>query len=380
MDTGRIFRGKIEKLAAGGAGILKFDGKTVFMEGTAPGDLVAGRIVSGKGAWARGELLEILDPSPMRTEPRCPVYGVCGGCNLQHISYTGQTAEKGRLLREIFVRTGGLDALPQIQAAAPWEYRNRMQFHRAGARAGLKARRGKEVIALGDCPVADPGIRGALRQGGLKAPPDKERFTVYSRGDLFLVEGVKPRGKTEILGKGLTIDGGVFFQSNAEALEALIPGLLAALEDADPSLPGADVYCGVGTMAAFLQERFGTLDLVEENPLALDLARKNVKGEGIRCFRQRAEDWAAQTKRQYGFMVADPPREGLHPAFRRFLAEKGPPIFVYISCDPVTLARDSAALTGPPARIYTLKSLKMYDFYPQTSHIESMAVFRREGA
>jgi 23S rRNA (uracil1939-C5)-methyltransferase len=182
------------------------------------------------------------------------------------------------------------------------------------------------------------------------------------------------------LGREILMDAGVFFQSNAVMLEKLIPGLLAAAEKADPALPAADIYCGVGTFAVFLQNRFKRIDLIEENKTALVLARENVSGKNHRFFAQRDDEWVRSRSREnaggYGFAVIDPPRQGLSPACRDYLAREGPPVLAYVSCDPASLARDGKALRNGG---YGLESLAFYDFYPQTSHIESLVVLTRKG-
>jgi 23S rRNA (uracil1939-C5)-methyltransferase len=138
----------------------------------------------------------------------------------------------------------------------------------------------------------------------------------------------------------------------------------------------------VGVFAALLGDRFPRIDLMEENKSALALARENVRGEGREFFALRDDEWVRLKSRSrggkpgggYGFMVADPPRQGLSPALARWIAGEGPPLFAYVSCDPATLARDSRVLT---AGAYTLADLRLYDFYPQTAHIESLAVFKK---
>jgi 23S rRNA (uracil1939-C5)-methyltransferase len=153
----------------------------------------------------------------------------------------------------------------------------------------------------------------------------------------------------------------------------------------------ADLYCGVGAFTAFLGALFPRSDLVEMNSAAIALARENTRGMNTELFAQTGDLWVkTQVKTQvttqvttqvkgrsldgYGFVLADPPRQGLSPALRRALAHQGPPVFAYVSCDSATLARDSAELI---AGGYRLERLTGYDFYPQTAHIESLAVFRR---
>ncbi|MDR2371137.1 MAG: methyltransferase [Treponema sp.] len=388
MPAGDLFTASIKEIAAGGGGAASAGGMTVFIDMTAPGDLVKARITREHGRWAKAELVEILEPSPLRIAPACPLYGICGGCSLQHLAYEAQLEAKTAILKNAFARIGGVEAPePDIIPSPPWEYRNRMQFHCAPrfhreapglVSVGLKARKSAAVIPVSDCPVADRGIRGALKNGTIRPPPEKDRFTVYSRGGLFLCEGENNRGKTTLRGRGLILDAEVFFQGNAFMLEKLIGDLIQRA--APRNLPAADVYCGVGTFALFLKDLFPRIDLVEENKTALALARENVKGEGIEYFAMKDEDWAGRKKAAggtnpvYGFIVADPPRQGLSPGIRRWLVEKGPPLFAYVSCDPASMARDGGELISA----YDLEKLSFYDFYPQTAHIESLGIFRRK--
>jgi 23S rRNA (uracil1939-C5)-methyltransferase len=258
-------------------------------------------------------------------------------------------------------------------------YRNRVQFHCLPSnrkKLGFKARQNPEIIPLAACPVADPAVMEALKAGGLVPPPEKDRFTVYGRGELLLSEGGKRRGRLALLGKEITIDAGVFFQSNAAALELLLGDLSALTAGADGGRSMADVYCGVGTFAFFL-EGFGEIDLVEENKTALALARENLKGEKRRFYALSGDAWARGLKGEcpWSFMILDPPREGLSPVLLRYLVEKGPERLAYVSCNPATAARDFRELKNSG---YVLEELYLYDFYPQTAHIESLGYYVRK--
>jgi 23S rRNA (uracil1939-C5)-methyltransferase len=400
-----LLKAHIEKIATGGAGLARIRGKSVFIEGSAANETVLCRIIKEHPSWAQGELLEVIEPSPDRVQPVCGLYGICGGCNLQHLSYSAQLAAKIGILQDSFRRIGGF-APPQIEvapsgtgcSAAPleppnaWEYRNRMQFHAIGddkpsASWGLKARKDSKIIPIPDCPIADPGIRAILQNENkkLQLPPvsaatqlpgnDRYRFTVYARGGLFLCEGGTTRGKVNILDRELTLDAEVFFQSNGMMLEKLVMDLREIVLNVDRSLPMADLYCGVGTFAAFLGELFPHINLIEENKTALALARENLKTAAFYAI--RSEEWAKTgitSRNNYSFIIVDPPRQGLNIALSTTLAAHGPPLLAYVSCDPATLARDSKVLVQGG---YALRELRCYDFYPQTAHIESLAIFER---
>jgi 23S rRNA (uracil1939-C5)-methyltransferase len=389
-----LFKAKIEKIAAGGAGLARIEGKSVFIEGTVPGETVLCRITEEHRSWLWAELLEIVETSHDRVKPVCGLYGICGGCNLQHLDYTAQITAKTTILTDNLTRIGGFcPPQPQVfPSSSAWKYRNRMQFHAvrqnpAGANPqqsvswGLKARKKADIVPIHDCPIADPGIQEVLQGRGEKAlrflPPEKERFTVYARNGLLLCEGENSRGKTRILDRELVLEAGVFFQSNGAMLEKLILDLQEIAGRADRNMPAADLYCGVGTFAAFLDTMFPHIDLIEENKTALALARENLtQPDSAALYAQRSENWAKNNMghRRYGFMVLDPPRQGLAPELASRLVANGPPLLAYVSCDPATLARDSKILLKGG---YGLTELRWYDFYPQTAHIESLSVFSR---
>ena len=388
MAVGDVFKLRLESIAFGGAALARFEGKPVFVEGGAPDETVLCRTVEEHKTWARAELLEIIEASNCRTAPACGFYGTCGGCNLQHISYDVQLAAKTAVLKDSILRIGGFSPPePEIFASPPWEYRNRMQFHcfrqlakrENSPKFGLMGRGSGEIIAVSDCPIAEPGIRELLRCGAkaLPLPPEKDRFTVFSSGSSLLSEGGVQQGKINLLDREVLLDAGVFFQSNISMLEKLILELREISKGADCNLPMADLYCGVGTFALFLGGPFPKTVLAEENKKAVSIARENLKGRDVEFFALRDTDWASTFMRRghsFSFAVVDPPRAGLAPKLAASLAQDGPPLLAYVSCDAAALARDSKVLTNGN---YKLRSLSLFDFYPQTAHIESLAVFEK---
>ena len=244
------------------------------------------------------------------------------------------------------------------------------------------AKKSNEVVPITYCPVADDGINKALAENRIAPPVEKDRFNVYSYEDTFLSEGRNSRGTIRLRDRDISLDAGVFFQSNAAVLADLIGDVLGAAQSSTRSLPAADLYCGVGTFALFLKDMFAALDMVEENKAALAIARGNVHGAGIEHFALSCDAWlkagakrsGGTKQRAYGFIVADPPRSGLSTGLRAWLSKHGPSVLAYVSCDSATLARDSKELA---ASAYELSSLTFCDFYPQTARVESLAIFRR---
>ena len=389
MAKGEIITARVESIAAGGAGIARVEGKSVFIDLTAPGDLVMGRVTKEYKSWSEAEVLEILEPSSLRAAPLCPYFGRCGGCSLQQLSYDAQVEAKTKILLDSCKRIGGfVPSDIRVRRSDPFGYRNRVQFHMdSDNKPCFKAGKSSRLVAINDCPVADEGIRRALREGKINLPSVRKRFNVYSLGYTFLVEGSTERGTVSLLGRELIIDVRVFFQSNATMLETLIDDLLTVSVSADKTLPLADIYCGVGTFAAFLSKNDGSsggfpeIDLVEENKIAISLARNNInmyekEYNKMNYYALKDDDWIkSQQKKRWGLMVLDPPREGLSAVFREWLVRNGPEIVAYVSCDPATFARDSSVMLKGG---YKMRELTFYDFYPQTAHIESLAVFNRE--
>ena len=393
MAIGDVCKLRLENIAPGGDALGRFEGKPVFVEGGAPDEIVFCRIVQEHNTWARAETLEIIEPSPVRVPPVCAFYGKCGGCNLQHIDYQSQLAAKTAILKDSFTRIGGLQP-PEIEifSSPQWEYRNRMQFHCLRQKAkgadsrkyALMGRKSGELIDINDCPVAVAGIRELLKapkgkngENKLPLPVEKDRFTVFSKDDVLLSEGGRQKGKITLQGKEIFFDASLFFQSNCSMLDKLITELREIALDADRNKPMADLYCGVGTFSFYLKESFPKIVLAEENKAAVSLARENLRGVEAEFFAVRDTNWQNDLLRRkdtFGFAVVDPPRAGLAPKTAAALAQEGPPLLAYVSCDAASIARHSKISTNGG---YQIKKLAFFDFYPQTAHIESLAVFER---
>jgi 23S rRNA (uracil1939-C5)-methyltransferase len=166
---------------------------------------------------------------------------------------------------------------------------------------------------------------------------------------------------------------GCFFQSNLAVLDTLVPWALEGLSGES----AADLYCGVGLFGSFLAERFPRVISVESSATSLSYARRNITGASHEFYPMSVEQWIQSGAAPGGLdaVVVDPPRAGLGAEAREWLTADPPRQLVYVSCNPVTLARDLRVLTGTGAMV--LQEVRLFDFYPQTSHIEAVAKLAR---
>jgi 23S rRNA (uracil1939-C5)-methyltransferase len=364
----------IEKLVAGGDGLAFLDGKAVFVPGVLPGETVSARLVETRRDFDRAALVEVLKPSPGRAAPPCALAGICGGCDWLHISYEEQRRQKAAIVREALRRVGGIDwDEVSVEPGPPLGYRNRVQIHRdSRGTLGFKGLGSARIVHVAFCPVADPGINRIFR-GETEAPADGERFTVYSAGGVAAREGIDDDIdiRVRVAGKEIVFSVGCFFQSNLVLLEKLVPFVMEGLD----GTRAADLYCGVGLFGAFLAERFSSVTAVESSATSAAYARRNLPEAVCAVYPMMVEHWTASggAGGPFDAVIVDPPRAGLGVEVRQWICRAMPQRLRYVSCNPVTLARD---LRDFVSRGFLVDDLRVFDFYPQTSHIECVARLR----
>jgi len=364
----------IAKLVAGGDGLAFHDGKAVFIPGVLPGERVEARVTWRRKDFERATLVRVTVPSPERVTPACPLAGDCGGCDWMHISYAEQLRQKVSLVREALRRTGGIEREAiEIVPSPPLGSRNRAQLHRDGAgRLGYMAAGAHRIVPVKGCPIAVPGI-GSFFAGHEPAPAGLDRFTVFSDGSWAAAEGRDDDRDLSVVvcAKRIEFSVGCFFQSNLAALSQLVPWAVEGLSGGT----AADLYSGVGLFASFLLPRFSRMICVESSAMSIGYARRNVGGQESEFHPMSVEHWIASgaARGPFDAVVVDPPRIGLSPEVRAWLGSAKPARLTYVSCNPVTLARDLADLIRAGM---ILDDLRLFDFYPQTSHVEAVARMR----
>jgi 23S rRNA (uracil1939-C5)-methyltransferase len=208
------------------------------------------------------------------------------------------------------------------------------------------------------------------------------RFSIYGYDDKLVVEG-KGEQKLFVESLGLTMDAGVFFQSNLELQKKMLRDIK---EIAGSGKTALDIYSGAGVFAFSLSDSFEKITLVEENTKALSLSRENLRNtlceKDFIAFSAEVYSKALLDKGgdlpSFDLVIADPPREGLSPSFVRLLLKLKTKSFIYVSCNPATLARDAKLLCTQTENSFNLEAITFYDFYPQTPHIESVTLFKRK--
>ena len=386
-----------DRWANGGEVVGRWNGKAVFVGDALPGERLRVNIVHEKPSWARADLVEVTESSPSRVLPPCPVFGRCGGCQWQHVSYRAQLDAKRQIVKGQLEHLGRIADAPVRDTLAPGEpfaYRNRMTF-RVAEGISMYRRRTRDLVSIPEChllvpPLADVfarlgAVEGARRltlRTGVRTgetlvviagsvPPGAKswntRVARTSRGRLRPVVG-EPHIHEVVAGVRFRISGETFFQVNTEGADALVDLVEQALEPG-PDDVLLDGYAGGGLFAATVGRSVKETVAVESNRAALDDLRHNVRGLDTRILSQPFEAGVDGT---WSIAIVDPPRTGLGADGVEAVAAGGPRAIAYVSCDPASLARDARHLAE---RGYTLQWATPVDLFPQTFHIETVAAF-----
>jgi len=390
----------IEKLVYGGEGLGRVDGEVVFTPFVLPGELVQVTPPTSKKHAQRASLIRVTQPSEDRVEPRCGIFGECGGCHYQHVDYPAQLRIKRGILAETLRRGAKIEfdeSRISVISGDAWGYRNRTQFHIENGKVGYRQMRSQRLIPATECPISSPKINEALARLNRMVKDRRwprfvtslEVFTDEIQVQWNVQEATQPVAKHffewlaaevpgtvpgaleyEVNGDVFGIAGNSFFQVNRSLL-----GVLPDLAIGDESGATAwDLYAGAGLFSVPLARKFGKVTAVESGRAADDLGRNTRRaGVDVESIRQNSEAFLIEANEAPDFVLADPPRAGLGAAAVTRLLELGPPKIVIVACDPATLARD---LAGLKAR-YEIERLAMVDLFPQTFHIETIVGLAR---
>lgn len=360
----------IQDLSRAGSGVGRDEsGRAVFVPLTAPGDRVRVRIVREEKRYAEAELLEILEASPERVVAPCPVFGKCGGCQWQHLKYSLQWQTKAAGVRHALERVG-VDpsgfAWDELPAERIWEYRNRIQLRGEGQAIGFYAPGTHEIVPIVRCEIARPEINAripALATEGSRLPrPYKVEVEVL------------PDGKLRESWNARHAAGG--FRQVHDEQNAKLQGWVAAQLTPGKNRRLLDLFGGSANLSLGLADRYASIDCV-------DLGAPSGPPAGspphLRFHRSEVTKWLARAVRESGpaSAILDPPRIGLGSESAEIsdcLKRLGVSELLAVGCDADSWARDVSRLVRYG---WKLERAAVLDLFPQTPHVESLAVFRR---
>jgi tRNA/tmRNA/rRNA uracil-C5-methylase (TrmA/RlmC/RlmD family) len=383
--SGALLELRIDALAAGGDGVGRAeDGRVVFVPFTAPGDRVRVRTESERPRFIHAKLDAVLEPSPQRSEPRCAVFGRCGGCAWQHIDYGAQLEAKAKIVADAFGRIAKID-LPDkpaiVASPSAYGYRSRARVFAEGGRVGFRERRSHDLCETANCPILSAPLQAELAALARAAPQrDAEWELVGGDEDSRALEVGRAAGGRigwRLGGDRFEVSPGVFAQSNALLFEPLAAAVVAS---AGRGALAYDFFAGAGFFTLGLARNFTHVLALESNAAASRDLAHNLAASGasnVTVTAARFEDALrdeALADDPPDVVVVDPPRTGLPPDTCSALAALDATRIVYLACDPATQARDVADLSGHG---YRVAGVEAFDLFPQTPHVESLAVLER---
>ncbi len=385
-DGGELLRLRIERLVHGGQGLAHHeDGRVVLVAFAAPGELVDARVEREHRDYLEAVVEAVIEPSLERVEPPCPLFGECGGCQLQHLAYPAQLAAKEAIIREQLERIGRFPEPPIraiVGAREPWGYRNHVRFS-TGKRfgdVGFVPRRGRGLLKVEHCPIADPWIndllpdlqgKGAgLHQVQVRHNPESGSFLITPAIADLPVDSGQRHYIERLGGRDFQVSDSAFFQVNWAQAEEMVRLVREAMPGHGALL--IDAFAGVGTFAVLLADRFDRVLAIEESASARADAEVNLAGlDNVEFVQGKVEEVLPGLDLRPDVVIVDPPRAGCQPAVLGALVRFAPERVVYVSCNPATLARDLRVLVDGG---FKLDSVTPLDMFPQTGHIESVSV------
>lgn len=332
----------------------------IFVRHALPDETVRVDITEDSGRFLRADAVEVLEASPHRVEPPCPLAhpGGCGGCDFQHVELAEQRRLKAAVVREQLNRLAHLDwdvlceAVPGDQQGLRW--RTRMQYIDVDGQRGLRKHRSHDAVVVEDCLLAHPDAR--TNETGV------------------IVEAVTHGGRTH----HFAVEADGFWQVHPGAPGALVGAVLDQLRPR-PGESALDLYAGVGLFARFLTDEVGgsgAVLAVESDKLAAAHAKGNL-GRSGKVVRDRVDRWLQRSAPEHvDLVVLDPPRAGAKSVVVAALCQMTPRAISYVACDPAALARDTAYFADHG---YRLTQLRCFDLFPMTHHVECVALFEPDG-
>ncbi len=390
-------------VAKGGDAVARdSEGRVVFVDGALPDERVLVEITETKKGFARGRVLEVLEPSAHRVDPLCAeVNNGCGGCDMQIATVDHQRDLKVKVVTDALERIGKIptDQLPTLSTVTLPEsgYRTNVRCVVVNARPGFRSRGSHDSVIVDGCDVAHPLIQDLLGSAGSKsakfdgctevtlrvgaatgdrmviASPNAKYLSVPDDvivvGADELAEGKRAWIHEEVAGRTWRISAGSFFQTRPDGAQALVDEVRKSIGVLPSDARAFDLYGGVGLFAGTVFADDTRVIMVEQNESSVADARINLADLDTTIVRSKVETWSP---RRADVVVADPARQGLGRNAVSRIAETDAPVVVLVSCDAASLARDAGLLAR---KGYQLDTVTLVDLFPMTSHTETVSRF-----
>ena len=394
IAQGDTLRLRLDDFNDAGEAAALIDGAPASVTGGIPGELVSAEVVKVFPERVVLRVVEVIEASPDRVQPPCPYVADCSGCQWQHLSPSRQLTEKARRVQKALYAHENLRnarTTPPIASPAQFGYRNhaRLTVGKKGedaGKAGFVNATTRRFVPVDKCLIMHETLNHTMKriQGRLHGMTQISLRTGINRGSTLIQPAFKPpwpdldTGQThfreEVEGVSFRIAASSFFQVNTPQLANTIDLMMKALRLTGREVV-VDAYCGVGTFAILLAPAAKRVIGIEESASAIADARQNAKGiHNVHFIQARTENGLENIDRAVDVLILDPPRRGCSSEAIAAVKNLAPTRLAMISCEPVAMARDLALLCDGP---YSLDEVYPIDMFPQTRHVEAMAVLSR---
>lgn len=354
-----------------GEGVGFVEGKRIKILGALPGEEIEARILAERRETvALAE--EVITPSPERVAPRCPLFPRCTGCQLQHMRYDSQLEFKRRKVQEALK----VKVEPTL-TCGEWEYRNHARFTVKRREVGFVNKYTEEFVRVDKCLLMAPKINELLSRLQGRCLSTMVSIRVGTRTGEYLIQPEMPLPDPAtgqpfyheiLLGRRFRISSPSFFQPNTEGAELMARVLREWIGSAGRIV---DAYAGVGTFSALVSDLASEVIAIEESASAEVDARFNLRElSNVRYVKKKVED--VLPMEEVDVLILDPPRQGCSKSVLEAINACPPKRIAYISCNPVTMARDLAFLKD-----FTIEKVQPIDMFAQTQHVETIAFLTR---
>jgi tRNA/tmRNA/rRNA uracil-C5-methylase (TrmA/RlmC/RlmD family) len=394
--VGSQFEAQVGKVAHGGHCVARYDGRVVFVRHALPGERVRVQVTDGNEGdrFLLGDAVEVIEPSTHRVESACRFAGPgnCGGCDWQHSDLTYQRELKASVVTEQFQRLAAMDVVVDVEALPGdtrghrWRTRTEFAIDPSGV-AGLHRHHSSEIIPVQDCLISTERV---IRTGVLdrRWPMATSVDVVDASGELAAVTVPVPSRDSTIPQVTERVDTGDwsaefrlsargFWQVHPHAAATFVAHVCRELAP-QPGERALDLYAGVGLFALALADAVGpdgAVLAIDSDSRAIADAKSNLRSRPEIELRRGKVDRALKPLVRQGIhtdlVVLDPPRTGAGKSVIKDIAALAPRAIAYVSCDPAALARDVAYAR---AAGYGMRSLRAFDAYPMTHHVECIAI------